>query len=115
MRQTFHLIASEDWEASDPSAPYAAASLATEGFIHCTDGERELLATANRHFRADLRPFHALTIDLETTGSPWRIEDEAGVYPHIYGPIARAAIVSAVSVTRDAEGRFLAFGAREGD
>ena len=28
-----------------------------EGFIHCTDGADELVATANRHYREDPRPF----------------------------------------------------------
>ena len=92
---------------ADPVAPYEAASLADEGFIHCTDGEAELLATANRHYREDDRSFVALTIDLDAAGSPWRIEDPAGIYPHIYGPIARASIVERADVERDADGRFL--------
>ncbi len=75
MRPTYHLVPAADWAASDPSIPYAAASLADEGFIHCTDGDDELLATANRHYRDDERAFLVLTVDLDAAGSPWRIDD----------------------------------------
>lgn len=110
MRPTFHMTPAEIWAASDPAAPYEAPSLATEGFIHCTDGEAELLATANRHYLDDPRPFLALTVDLDSAGSPWRIEDPAGIYPHIHGPIDRVAILGQVPLLRDATGRFTGFG-----
>ena len=64
MRPTFHLVPETVWAASDPAGPYAAASLASEGFIHCTDGVDELGATFDRHYAADPRSFLALTIDL---------------------------------------------------
>jgi uncharacterized protein (DUF952 family) len=106
MRPTFHIVAAEVWAASDPDVPYEAASLASEGFIHCTDGEAELVATANRHYANDPRDFLALTVDLDATGSPWRIDDPARIYPHVHGPIDRAAILDQVALTRDAAGRF---------
>jgi uncharacterized protein (DUF952 family) len=110
MRETFHLVPTEVWRASDVTLPYEPASLDSEGFVHCTDGTKSLIATANRHFVDDPRDFTALTIDLERTGSPWRIEDDAGIYPHVYGPIDRIAIVALAPVSRDGDGRFLALG-----
>jgi uncharacterized protein (DUF952 family) len=107
MRPTFHMVAVEVWDASDPTKPYEAASLATEGFIHCTDGRDELLATANRHYADDRRAFLAMTVDLDATGSPWRIEDPAGIYPHIYGPIDRVAFIGSAPLERDGAGRFI--------
>ena len=75
MRPTFHMTPVRDLGPHrDPGGPYEAPSLATEGFIHCTDGEDELLATANRHYLDDPRAFVALTVDLDAAGSPWRIE-----------------------------------------
>jgi uncharacterized protein (DUF952 family) len=112
MRATFHMVPAEVWAATDPDQPYEASSLATEGFIHCTDGEAELLATANRHYATDARAFLALSVDLEATGSPWRIEDPAGIYPHIYGPIDRASILGQVALLRDPAGQFTGFGPR---
>jgi uncharacterized protein (DUF952 family) len=109
MRPTYHLVSVETWAAADPGRPYAAASLAAEGFIHCTDGGTEMINTANRHYRDDPRAFLILTIDLDAAGSPWRIEDERGVYPHVFGPIERRAILRVVTAPRDADGLFVAF------
>lgn len=109
-RPTFHLVPVAVWEATDPAAPYAAASLASEGFIHCTDGRAPLLSTADRHFHDDPRDYLVLTIDLDRVRSPWRIDDDAGIYPHVYGPIERDAVVGVASMERDASGRFVAIG-----
>lgn len=109
MRPTYHLVPADVWAAADPSLPYAAASLATEGFIHCTDGMTEMVATANRHYHQDRRAFLVLTIDLEATGSPWRIEDEQAIYPHVFGAIDLAAVIRIVPAPRDPDGRFLPF------
>ena len=65
--------------------PYAAASLATEGFIHCTDGVGPLAVTFDRYYAADPRPFLALTVDLDALDVPWRYDVPGSPYPHIYG------------------------------
>jgi uncharacterized protein (DUF952 family) len=109
MRLTYHLVPAEVWAAADPRTPYAAASLGAEGFIHCTDGMTEMVATANGHYRADLRPFLILTVDLDTAGSPWRIEDPAGIYPHVFGPIDHGAILRVSPAPRTPDAEFLAF------
>ena len=111
-RPTFHLVPVEVWAAADPRQPYRARSLDDEGFIHCTDGTEELVATANRHFAGDPREYLVLTIDLDRVGSPWRIEDGRGIYPHVYGPIEQRAILGVSRMVRDEAGRFLAIGAR---
>lgn len=110
MRTTFHLVPADAWESIDRARPYGAPSLASEGFIHCTDGEVELIATANRHYREDPRPFLALTVDLDATGSPWTIDDAAGIYPHVHGPIDPAAILEAHEIQRAHDGRFTGLG-----
>jgi uncharacterized protein (DUF952 family) len=106
VRRTYHLVPDEGWAAAEPATPYRAESLATEGFIHCTDGAEALVATANRHYRDDPRPFLALTIDLDAAGSPWTVEDPGGIYPHVFGPIDRAAIVGVERLARDGGGSF---------
>jgi uncharacterized protein (DUF952 family) len=109
MRATYHLVPVEMWAAADPGLPYAAASLAAEGFIHCTDGMTEMVATANRHYRDDPRAFLVLTVDLDAAGSPWRIEDERGIYPHVFGPIERAAVIRVAPAPRALDDEFLPF------
>lgn len=106
MRPTYHLVPDAVWLAADPTTPYRALSLASEGFIHCTDGPAALVATANRRYRDDPRPFLALTVDLDAAGSPWSIEDGAGIYPHVFGRIERAAIVAIERLRRAADGTF---------
>lgn len=108
MKLTYHLVPDVVWAAVDRTRPYAASSLADEGFIHCTDGADELIATANRHYRDDPRPFVAITVDLDRAGSPWTAEDDRRIYPHIHGPIDPAAIVSVQAIERVADGTFRA-------
>jgi uncharacterized protein (DUF952 family) len=107
--ETYHLTALDWWTAADPAAALGAPSLAEEGFIHCTTGAAEMVATANRHYRGDPRAFVVLTIDLDRVTSPWRVEDAGAIYPHVFGPIDRAAIVAARPMPRAADGTFLAF------
>src|SRR3954451_23166320 len=106
MASTYHLTPLDWWEATAPDAPIGAPSLDAEGFIHCTDGAANMVATANRHYRADPRPFVVLTVDLDRVTSPWRVEDSEGIYPHVFGPIDRAAIVAVVAAPRDDDGAF---------
>jgi uncharacterized protein (DUF952 family) len=106
MRATFHLVPEAMWAAADPATPYEAASLASEGFIHCTDGVAALGETFDRYYAADLRPFLALTLDLDALDAPWRYDVPDSPYPHIYGPIARSAVVAVSRVERERDGRF---------
>jgi uncharacterized protein (DUF952 family) len=111
VRPTLHLVARDAWEAreaGDPTAPYAHASLEIDGFIHCTDGNEAMAATANRHYRDDPRDFVVLTVDLDRAGSPWRFDEPAVPYPHVYGPIERAAILEVRPMPREADGTFRA-------
>lgn len=110
-RPTFHLTPLAWWEAADSALPLGAPSLETEGFIHCTDGAAEMVATANRHYRSVPGDFVILTVDLDRITSPWSVEDAGRIYPHIAGPIDRAAIIAVVPAPRDPEGMFLPVGA----
>ena len=105
-RPTLHLVPEAVWEAHDPAQSYAPAAYADEGFVHCTDGDDEMVVVANRFYRADPRPFLLLTIDLERTGSPWRFDDPGQVYPHVYGPIDPACVLDVRRFVRDADGTF---------
>ena len=110
MTPTFHLTPAVWWAAADPDAPLRAPSLEDEGFIHCTTGSDELVATANRHYRGDPRAFVVLTVDLDRVTAPWRVDDAGGIYPHVFGPIDRAAILDVRSIQRAADGTFLPIG-----
>jgi uncharacterized protein (DUF952 family)/uncharacterized protein YciI len=111
VRPTYHLVPAETWAARDLSSAYAPPSLAAEGFIHCTDGAAAMVDTANRHYRQDPRAFLVLTFDLDATGSAWQFDDQARLYPHIYGMIEPAAVIRAQPIPRADDGTFAAFGA----
>ena len=106
MRSTYHLVPVEVWAAASDAEPYAAGSLATEGFIHCTDGLAPLGVTFDRYYAGDARPFLALTLDLGALTVPWRYDVPGSPYPHLYGPIGHAAIVAVERVRRSPDGRF---------
>jgi uncharacterized protein (DUF952 family) len=107
-RPTFHLVPAAAWTSRPPDAAYEAASLAEEGFAHCTDGEDAMLATANRHYRSDPRTFLLLTLDLDRVGSPWRFDDPGRIYPHIYGPIDPVSVERVTRPVRLPDGTFVA-------
>jgi uncharacterized protein (DUF952 family) len=72
---------------------YVARSLETEGFIHCSF-EDQLDGVIGRYY-ADVDEVVVLTIETERLMS--RVVNEPStaneIYPHVYGPINRDAIV----------------------
>jgi uncharacterized protein (DUF952 family) len=113
-RPTLHMLPAATWVGRDPLAPYAPAAYADEGFIHCTDGDEGMVATANRFYRDDPRPFLVLTVDLEAAGSPWRFDDPDQRFPHIYGTIDLASVLKVRRMVRDADGAFTGIAALDG-
>ncbi len=104
---TFHIVAGAYYRDCDASADYTPEPFEREGFIHCTDGAENAAATANRHYTADRRMYIALVIDKSLVQPEMRYEDPARIYPHIYGPLNRDAIVTIVPMLRNADGTFL--------
>jgi uncharacterized protein len=106
-RLTLHLVREAVWDAHDPAAPFVPDAYAADGFVHCTDGDDEMVAVANRFYRDDPRAFLLLTLDLERAGSPWRFDDPGSPYPHVYGPIDPASVTEVRRMERDAGGAFV--------
>jgi uncharacterized protein (DUF952 family) len=106
VRRIYHLVSRPVWEKS-PAEPYTAESLATEGFIHCSNAG-QVAGSANRFF-AGLNDLLVLEIDPDRLTSPLR--DEPGgageLYPHVYGPIDRPAVVTVHRLGRAADGRWV--------
>lgn len=105
--RTFHLVPAAVWEASDPAVDYTPEAFAADGFIHTTHDPAELVATGNRYYRDDARPYLILEIDVSRVRAPIRISDPAGRYPHILSPLNRDAIVAVRPAVRTADGTFL--------
>ena len=91
----YHIVLPDDWAAFDHDL-YRAASLETEGFIHCSFAD-QLDAVIKRYYSGSERVV-VLEIDSERLMS--RVINEPStndeIYPHIYGPVNRDAIVEVI-------------------
>jgi uncharacterized protein (DUF952 family) len=89
----YHIVLPDPWKSLEPKADYIAESLGTEGFIHCSYAH-QLDAVFKRYY-ADAKKVIILEVDTERLSS--RLIEEPStnneIYPHIYGPINRDAIV----------------------
>ena len=112
-RPTLHMVPETVWEGRNPVASYLPAAYPQDGFIHCTDGDEAMVATANRFYRDDPQAFLVLTVDLDATGSPWQFDDPEQRYPHIYGPMDPTAVLEVRALVRDADGTFTGIAERD--
>ncbi|WP_395359900.1 DUF952 domain-containing protein [Streptomyces sp. YH02] len=100
-----HVVPLADWSAA-PDAPYTPASLAAEGFVHCSPDEAAALAIVDARYQDVMGPLLVLVIDEERLAGEVRWEGSGGtLFPHVYGPIERDAVTSVLEVRRDADGR----------
>jgi len=106
MRPIYHLVTRSAWEQA-PAEAYRAGSLASEGFIHCSYAEQ--VAWAANRFYAEAADLLVLQIDPGKLTSPLKAEAAAHgeVFPHIYGPIDRAAVVAVLTLGRGGDGQWV--------
>ena len=103
----YHMLPKAAWEAVPPGSDYLAETLASEGFIHCTAEPPILEAVANRFYRSEAGDWLILLVDLDKVAAPVRWEAADGhLFPHIYGPIAHAAVVRVLPFPRRADGAY---------
>jgi uncharacterized protein (DUF952 family) len=105
VRRIYHIVPRTVWEQTS-AGDYRADSLATEGFIHCSNAD-QVARVANLFF-ADQPDLLVLTIDADRLASPLRDED-AGTgerFPHVYGPIERAAVIAVEPLRRGPDNRW---------
>lgn len=88
----YHIVLPEKWAAFDTDL-YIADSLFTEGFIHCSY-EPQLDAVIERYYAGEDK---VVVLEIDTDQLMSRVLNEPStnseIYPHIYGPINRKAIV----------------------
>jgi uncharacterized protein (DUF952 family) len=88
----YHVVLPDVWAAFDTDL-YEHKSLADEGFIHCSFAD-QLDAVIKRYYRGQDR---IVILEIETEQLMSRMIREPStnneIYPHIYGPINRDAIV----------------------
>jgi uncharacterized protein (DUF952 family) len=94
----YHLASSAEWAAYQAEGAVAPASLAAEGFVHCSWG-RQVAGTLERHF-AGATDLLALELHAGSFGSTALVEEDSygsgQAFPHAYGPIPADAVVAVV-------------------
>jgi uncharacterized protein (DUF952 family) len=108
MKIIYHLCPIEYYEAASDQSDYTPSEYAREGFIHCTRGAEQVVIVANRYYRNDARPFCVFVIAENLLTAQLKNEPAADglLYPHLYGPLNRTAILKVVPLPRLSDGTF---------
>jgi hypothetical protein len=120
----YHLTPASYYYRQPVDQPYQTPTLAQEGFIHCTAGVEKLVEIANTYF-ADLQDeLLALEIDPAYLTAALRFEPPITpahlvapaqkqnaaelntLFPHIYGPLDRQAIINCLVLRRTPTGQW---------
>lgn len=120
----YHLVPAGYYQAQPKAHPYLPETFAQEGFIHCTAGLDVLIEIANTYF--DTLPENLLVLKIDpqqltaplkfeppipppgqtTAGKSDSLSDLQPLFPHIYGPLNREAIINTFTLDRDNTGRW---------
>jgi uncharacterized protein (DUF952 family) len=103
----YHITPGSEWEAARAAGTYAADSLATEGFIHCSTAE-QVIATANRLFKGRTG-LVLLCIDTTRVDPEIRYENLEGgtsLFPHVYGALDADSIIAVHNFSPRGDGTF---------
>ena len=89
-----HITTPAAWADAIATGAYTADSLATEGFIHCSE-EQQLAWVVQKHFpgRTGLLLLHIDPSRLDAEVKYENLEGGTELFPHIYGPIPVSAVV----------------------
>jgi uncharacterized protein (DUF952 family) len=114
----YHLTPTGYYHRYPFDIPYISETFAQEGFVHCTSGVEMLVKVANHYFAHLTEPLLVLEIDPTCLTAPLKFEPPLPppnhelasyppthksqvLFPHIYGPINREAIVNCFPLQRD--------------
>jgi uncharacterized protein (DUF952 family) len=117
----WHLLPLAQWRA-DPGSWCVPGTAGAVPFVHASPDEGVMLAVANAFYRPAGEPLVALALDEELITAPVRWEPPdpspppgvpAGtLFPHVYGPLDRAAVTGLRYLRADVTGRFVALDER---
>jgi uncharacterized protein (DUF952 family) len=95
----YHITTKHDWEAAQESGSYTAPSLATEGFIHCSE-EPQVKGVLERYYKGKT-DLLKLIIDTSLLQPELKYELAPSVnenFPHVFGPINLDAVVATEAI-----------------
>jgi len=95
----YHVTSAAEWNLAKGKGSYEAASLRSEGFIHCSQ-DHQVAGVLERYF-AGKEGLVKLVIDTDKLESRYVSEWSPTVqdtFPHIYGPINSSAVIEVVAL-----------------
>ena len=104
----FHITSAATWAAAQAGGAFTADSLATEGFIHCSEAD-QYCWVANQRFRGrqDLVLLHIDETRLQAPLQRENLEGGERLFPHIYGALNLDAVVHVTPFMPAATGEFV--------
>lgn len=103
----YHMVPRSYFESLDSSQDYLPENFSKDGFIHCTDGEYMLSFVANNIYQNVQGEMLVLFLERSKIKSPTRYDDSEKLFPHIYGPLNRDAIVKISKMSKDSKGDWI--------
>lgn len=91
----YHVTTKEEWNAALEKGSYEAASLVSEGFIHCSQAQ-QVDGVLQRYFKGK-KDLVKLYIDTTRLTSKLKYELAPSLneeFPHVYGPVNTDAVVA---------------------
>jgi uncharacterized protein (DUF952 family) len=91
----YHITTKQEWEQALAAGHYDSATLATEGFIHCST-ERQVAGVLDRYFQGKTG-LVKLTIEKARVARPLIFELATSlneVFPHIHGSLNLDAVTA---------------------
>lgn len=95
----YHVTTVAEWKTAQQKGSYESASLAAEGFIHCSQ-EQQITGVLERYFKGKT-DLVKLVIDTDKLTSRYVFDwspSAADTFPHIYGPINLEAVIDVMSI-----------------
>jgi len=103
MDRIVHICRHADWLDAQVGSAYRAASLDTEGFIHCSRPDQALKVI--NMFYQDIPDLCLLWIDPKKLKAELRWEAADGdQFPHLYGVLNLDAVIVVSDIKPDADG-----------
>ena len=107
IERILHITNERAWAEAKAKGAYAADTLATEGFIHCST-PAQVVWVANQRFRGrtDLILLHIDPSRLTARVVYENLEGGEQLFPHVYGPIPVLAVLDVTPFRPSANGSF---------
>jgi uncharacterized protein (DUF952 family) len=104
----YHMCRAEEWRAAEGEGAYRGSSQdAADGFIHFSTAE-QLAESARRH-RAGQAGLVLLVVEAAELGAAlrWEPARDGALFPHLYGPLPRAAVRRVEKLPLGGDGRHI--------